>query len=461
MADREAINQELRKLPSIESILEREEIRSNADEYSRVLTVQAAQKVIAQIREQISQGNTCPLEDEIIQGIKQHLAQEGLSFLRPVINGTGVILHTNLGRALLSDEALNSLLSLSQNYCNLESDLSSGRRGKRAQGVEKLLRALTGAESALVVNNNAGAVFLILAALAKGKEVIVSRGELVQIGGGFRIPEILEQSEAYLREVGTTNQTYLEDYEGAINQNTGLLLKVHQSNFKMRGFTHFVSISELEALGKKHNLPVAEDLGSGALLPTERFGLEHEPMAQEAIADGVDIVCFSGDKLLGGPQAGIVLGKRCYVDKIRQHPLQRTLRIDKLATMALQATLLHYSKKEAVEKIPVWQMISYSTQEIGSRAERLSRKLTELGLVSSTCDGFSTVGGGSLPDQTLPTKLVAIRPPYPVEDFAKKLRFSSPSLLGTIEDNHFLIDLRTVMPSLDDVVLGIIQNALS
>ncbi len=457
---KEPINKEIRKLPSIERILEMSEIQAEVDKYSRVLVTQAVQEVIAIIREQILQGSTCPSGDEMINKIKQHLAQEGLALLQPVINGTGVILHTNLGRAPLSQEALDSLLRSSQNYCSLEYNLSLGERGIRAQGVEKLLCILTGAESALVVNNNAGAVFLVLTALAKGKEVIVSRGELVQIGGGFRIPEILEQSGAYLREVGTTNRTYLEDYKQAINEHTGLLLKVHQSNFRMRGFTHFASTSELKTLGREYNLPVAEDLGSGALLPTEGFGLEHEPMVQEAIADGVDIVCFSADKLLGGPQGGVILGEKQYLDKIRRHPLLRVLRIDKMTTMALQATLPHYLKKEAVEKIPVWRMISYPLQEIMSRAEEISKQLTESGVVASICDGFSTIGGGSLPDQTLPTKVIAIEPPYGVEDFAKRLRLSSPPLLGRIEGNHFLIDPRTIMPSLDNTVIKIIQNVL-
>lgn len=457
---REFINKELRELPSVERLLGSSELQPETDKFSRVLVTQAAQEVIMAIREQLLQGDACPSGDEIVEKIKQYLAQEGLVLLQPVVNGTGVILHTNVGRAPLSQEALASIVTSSQNYCNLEYDLSLGERGIRAQGVEKLLCILTGADSALVVNNNAGAVFLILTALAKGREVIISRGELVQIGGGFRIPEILEQSGAYLREVGTTNRTYLEDYEAAINENTGLLLKVHQSNFRMSGFTHFASISELKALGKRHNLPVVEDLGSGALLPTDQFGLEHEPMVQEAIAEGIDVVCFSGDKLLGGAQGGVILGKRQYLDKIRKHPLLRVLRIDKMTTIALQVTLLHYLKKEAIEKVPVWQMINYPIEEIASRAEEISKRLTELGAVSSTYDGFSTVGGGSLPDQTLPTKLIAIEPPYPLEDFAKRLRLSSPPLLGRIEDNRFVIDPRTIMPSLDGTVIKIIQKAL-
>jgi L-seryl-tRNA(Ser) seleniumtransferase len=457
---REFINKELRKLPSIEKVLESSELQPEIDKFSRALVTQAAQEVIMAIREQLLQGATCPSGDEIMDKIKQYLTQHGLVLLQPVINGTGVILHTNLGRAPLSQEALASIVTSSQSYCSLEYDLFLGERGTRAQSVEKLLCLLTGAESALVVNNNAGAVFLILTALAKGREVIISRGELVQIGGGFRIPEILEQSGVYLREVGTTNQTYLEDYEVAINENTGLILKVHQSNFRMSGFTHLTGISELKTLGKRHNLPVVADLGSGALLPTEQFGLEHEPMAQEAIAEGIDVVCFSGDKLLGGAQGGIILGKQQYLDKIRKHPLLRALRTDKMTTIALQVTLLHYLKKEAIEKVPVWQMINYEIQEIASRAEEISKKLTELGVVSSTYDGFSTVGGGSLPGQTLPTKLIAIEPPCAVEDFAKRLRLSTPPLLGRIEHNRFVIDPRTIMPSWDETVIRIIQNTL-
>jgi L-seryl-tRNA(Ser) seleniumtransferase len=457
----ETVNKELRKLPSIERLLENEELQPEIDKYSRVLLTKAVQGVIAAIREDILKGSTCPAESEVFEKIRRHLAQEGLVFLQPVINGTGVILHTNLGRALLSLTALDSLLTCCRNYCSLEYDLYQGKRGIRSHGVEKLLCTLTGAESALVVNNNAGAVFLTLATLARGKEVIISRGELVQIGGGFRIPEILEQSGAHLREVGTTNQTYLEDYRQAINENTGLLLKVHQSNFRMRGFSHLVSASELKILGKENDLPVMEDLGSGALVPTESFGLEHETMAQEALADGIDIVCFSGDKLLGGPQSGIILGRKEFVDKIRKHPLERTVRIDKMTTIALQATLLHYLKKEEVQKIPVWQMISYSPREIASRARRISKRLTQLGLASSTRDSSSTIGGGSLPDETLPTVVVVIEPPTSAEEFAYKLRLATPPLLGRIEENHFLIDPRTIPPSLDNTVVKLIQNALT
>jgi len=455
----ELANKELRKLPSVERVLVASEIQAEIEMYSRVLVTKSAQEVLAEVREQILGGTACPSEAEILHQIKQHLSRKWPGFLSPIINGTGVILHTNLGRAPLSQPAVDSLSNLSRNYCNMEYDLLTGKRGVRAQEVEKLLCVLTGAESALVVNNNAAAIFLILATLSKDKEVIVSRGELVQIGGGFRTPEIMAASGVCLREVGTTNKTFIQDYECAISDQTALLLKVHQSNFAIRGFTHSVSTSELKALGSKYRLPVVYDLGSGALLATEDFMLEHEPMVQEALADGADLVCFSGDKLLGGPQSGIILGKKCYLDKLRGHPLLRIIRIDKMAAMVLEATLMHYLKKEAASRIPVWQMIAASVQEIKSRAGAVVKKLTQAGISVGIQDGSSMVGGGSLPDQTLSTKLVAIKPSYPVEDFARRLRLATPPLIGRIEDGYFLIDMRTILPSLDSTMIEVIKGA--
>jgi L-seryl-tRNA(Ser) seleniumtransferase len=457
--DKGLINKELRKLPSVERILEAAEVRSEIERYSRVLVTQAAQEVVAKIREQILNGASCPSEAEIFDQIKRYLSLHWPGFLSPVINGTGIILHTNLGRAPLSRQALESLVNLSGNYYNLEIDLFTGKRGVRAQEVEKLLSVLTGAEGALVVNNNAAAVLLILVVLANNKEAIVSRGELVQIGGGFRVPEIMEQSGVCLREVGTTNQTFIYDYERAINDRTALLLKVHQSNFAMRGFTHSVNPSELKALGAKYHLPVVYDLGSGSLLATEDFGLEHEPTVQEALAYGVDLVCFSGDKLLGGPQSGIILGKKSYLDKLRTHPLLRVIRIDKMSASALEATVKHYLEKEAVAKIPVWQMIAVNVQELELRAEFVVKKLTEAGIKAEIQDGSSMVGGGALPDQTLASKLVAIKPSYPLEDFARRLCLATPPLLGRIEGEHFLIDMRTVLPSLDATLIEVIKGA--
>jgi L-seryl-tRNA(Ser) seleniumtransferase len=271
----------------------------------------------------------------------------------------------------------------------------------------------------------------------------------------------MQQSGVRLVEVGTTNQTYAKDYEQAIGGESALLLKVHQSNFLIKGFTHSVSILELKTLGKKHDLPVVYDLGSGAMLNTEEFMSAHEPTVREALADGSDVVCFSGDKLLGGPQAGIILGKKSYVDRLRQHPLMRVIRIDKMAAAALAATLKHYLQKEAVQKIPVWQMIAASPEEIETRAKAVVKKLAEIGITASIIDGSSMVGGGSLPDQTIPTRLVAIKPPYPLVDFIYRLRLATPPLLGRIEDEQFLIDMRTVMPALDDILVKVIESVLS
>lgn len=460
-AKEESAGKELRKLPSVEKVLEYADIQAETDRYSRPLVTQAVQKVLAQVREQILDGDTCPREAEILQRVKRCLSREWPGFLSPVINGSGVILHTNLGRAPLSQQALSSLVDLSRNYCALEYELVSGKRGPRAQEAEKLLCLLSGAESALLVNNNAAAVFLILAVLAWDKEVIVSRGELVQIGGGFRLPEIMKLSGVCLKEVGTTNKTFTYDYEEAINDKTALLLKVHPSNFAMRGFTHQVSTSELKALGEKHGLPAVYDLGSGALLNTESFMLEHEPMVQEAVADGADLVCFSGDKLLGGPQSGIILGRKSYLDRLRRHSLMRVVRIDKMSAVALEATLRHYLKKEAVALVPVWQMIAYKVEELTLRAESVVKRLGQAGITALVRDGTSMVGGGSLPDQTLATKLVAINPPYPVEDFAGRLRLETPPLLGRIEGKYLLIDMRTVMPPLDDTLVEVVKRVIA
>ena len=459
--EKQEINKELRKLPSVEKVLEAAEIQPEIARYSRVEVTRSLQEVLKAVRQQILGGGRCPQTARIFKQLKQKLSGQWAGFLTPVINGTGVILHTNLGRAPLSQDAVNTLSAMGGSYGTLEYDLKSGQRGQRAPEVVRMLCRLTGAESALVVNNNAAAVYLILMVLARGREAIVSRGELVQIGGGFRIPEVMAESGVQLVEVGTTNKTFIKDYEQAITRKTALLLKVHQSNYAIRGFAHSVGIAELKALGDKHKLVVVYDLGSGALLDTENYVSEHEPTAQEAIADGAAIVSFSGDKLLGGPQAGIIVGQREYLDKLRQHPLMRTLRIDKLTAWALQATLLHYLKGEAESQVPVWRMMGYGLEELSVRAEAIARRLTEAGLKAAVTDGRSMVGGGALPDQTLNSRLVAIKPPCPVDDFAARLRLSSPSLLGRIENDRFLIDVRTVTPSADDTLVEVIKSVIA
>lgn len=454
-------NGELRKLPSVDQVLISDQIQALLEKFPRALVTSGIQEVLDKNRSQIMNGYTCPSKSEILNQVVQHLSLQWSGLFKTIINGTGVILHTNIGRAPLSDGAVDSLSKLASGYCNLEYDLFSGKRGVRAQGVEKLICALTGAEDALVVNNNAAAVFLIMTVLARGKDVIISRGELVQIGGGFRIPEIMEVAGAHLKEVGTTNKTFIKDYEHAISEETALLFKVHTSNFAIHGFTQAASVAELRAIGNKYNLPLVYDIGSGALLDTADFGLGHEPMVQEALADNVDLVCFSGDKLLGGPQAGIIVGSKYYLNKLREYPIERAIRIDKMTSVALEATLMHYLRKEATVKIPVWQMISARLEDIRVRAEVVRDELNRLGISSTIQQGESMVGGGSLPDHTLPSIVVVIKPKDSAENLARRLRLSTPAVIGRIEQDGFLIDMRTVLPSLDNMLIEVIKGAFT
>ncbi len=452
------INLILSQIPSVEILLQNEELKKLSTKYSRKVLVQVIRKVLSRERNQTKKSGKTYSNSERIKEIKTSLALENQDYLKRVINGSGVILHTNLGRAPLGKEILERITPELENYLNLEYDLREGVRGKRGIMIEKLLYLLTQAEKSLVVNNNAGAVFLILSALAKNKEVIVSRGELIQIGGGFRIPEILEQSGAHLREVGTTNQTFIEDYEKAINEDTALLLKVHQSNFQMEGFTYQVEIKELKELGEKYHLPVVVDLGSGTFLNTENFGLKHEPTVQENIQAGADIVCFSTDKLLGGPQGGIICGKENYINTIATHPLFRTLRVGKITLAFLQEILLCYLKKQEINHIALWKMISYPLEQIEKRAKYISQKLNQENIPTFIIEGETTIGGGALPGQTLPTRLLLIKPLVSVEEFSKYLRLSSPPLIGRKEKEYFVLDLRTIDPDLDEMIIEIIKS---
>jgi L-seryl-tRNA(Ser) seleniumtransferase len=461
--DNNNLNLLLSKIPSIEIILQNKNLQPLIQKYSRKILTQTVRKVISEEKKNALKNGRLYASKERINKIKKYFEKENLSILQGVINGSGVILHTNLGRAPLGKEILAAVQTSLQGYTNLEYDLAEGSRGKRGETVEKLLCTLSKAENSLVVNNNAGAIFLILNTIAKNKEVIVSRGELVQIGGGFRIPEILEQSGAYLREVGTTNQTFIEDYEKAINDNTAVLLKVHQSNFNMNGFIHQAEIKELKKLGEKYNLPLIVDLGSGTFLNTENFELKHEPTVQEIIKTGADIVCFSTDKLLGGPQGGVICGKEVYLKKISQHPLFRTLRVDKITLTILQEILISYLKGEAtvITKIPIWKMISCSLEKIAARSQNICQKLKKEDIPAFTKEGETAIGGGSLPGQTLPTKLIIIKPPCPVEIFSKELRLYCPPLLGRKEKEHFILDLRCIDPSSDNLVIKIITSVYS
>jgi L-seryl-tRNA(Ser) seleniumtransferase len=382
-----------------------------------------------------------------------------------VINATGVVIHTNLGRAPLHPSAIEHLIEISKTYSNLEYDLDRGERGSRYAHVEEILCRLSGAESALVVNNNAGAVLLVLNTLAEGKEVIVSRGELVEIGGAFRIPDVMKRSGALLREVGTTNRTHFNDYQKAIGPHTALLLKVHTSNFRVMGFTSEVSLQDLVQLGREHQLPVVDDLGSGCLIDLTRYGLEKEPTVQETIKTGVDAVTISGDKLLGGPQAGIILGKKIFLDLFKINPLTRALRIDKLTLAALESTLLLYlDEKRAMEEIPTLRMLSLDTGRLKRRGKRLLKRLsgmTNKKMTFTLKEDVSQVGGGALPLQELPTVVVAIKPlEVSLNSLEANLRKADPPIISRISKEELILDMRTVSDEEIPLLAAGIEKAL-
>jgi len=450
--------EELRKLPSVDRLLNRPALRELEADAGHEALAEAARQVLAEAREAIRAGEPCPAEGSLVEATRRLLSRQLRPTLTPVINATGVIIHTNLGRAPLSDAALAAMQQAGEGYSNLEYSLEAGRRGSRYVHAEELLCRLTGAEAALVVNNNAGAVLLMLAALAAGREVIISRGQLIEIGGGFRIPDVMKQSGAHLVEVGTTNRTRLSDYRQAVSDETGLLLRAHHSNFLMIGFTEEAPLEELVALGQEVGVPVADDLGSGTLLATEAFGLAHEPTVQESVAQGASLVSFSGDKLLGGPQAGIIVGRRELVEHLRHFPLTRALRVDKTTLAGLQATLLHYLRGEAVEKVPVWRMITADPRALRRRARRWARRLASQGVPAEVVAGLSAVGGGSLPGQTLPTFLLALSVPSP-DRLERRLRLGVPPVIARIEDDRLVFDPRTVLPREEDSFLQAVIGA--
>jgi L-seryl-tRNA(Ser) seleniumtransferase len=376
--------------------------------------------------------------------VGERLAARLRPTLQPVINATGVIVHTNLGRAPLSDEARTAMDAVAAGYSNLEYDLEAGRRGSRYVHAEEILCQLTGAEAALVVNNNAAAVLLILMAFAQEQEVIISRGQLVEIGGGFRIPDVMRQSGATLVEVGTTNRTYIRDYAAAITERTAALMRVHRSNFRLVGFTHEPMLAEMVALAGERNLLMLDDLGSGTLLDTEVYGLAHEPTMQESVAAGASLVSCSGDKLLGGPQAGIILGRADLIAHLKRFPLTRALRVDKTTLASLQATLRHYLLGEATDKVPVWRMISQTEEALAERAGRWVEALQRMGVSAKAVPGRSTVGGGSLPGEMLDTTLVALMVDSP-DTVGAQLRAGEPSVIARIEDDQLVLDPRTVL----------------
>ncbi len=452
------VQEELRKLPSIDRLLQMPALAQAVAEWGHELVADIARAVVDRARQTIQAGQPCPALEALVQEALLELARVTRPSLRPVINATGVIIHTNLGRAPLSAAAQEAMITAARGYSNLEYDLVEGRRGSRYEHAVSLLCRLTGAEDALVVNNNAGAVLLALAGVAAGREVIVSRGQLVEIGGGFRVPDVMRQSGARLVEVGTTNRTHLRDYEVAIGPETAALLRVHQSNFRIIGFTTEVSLSEMVALAHRHDLAVIDDLGSGTLLDTTRYGLAPEPRVQESVAAGADLVTFSGDKLLGGPQAGVIVGRKRWVQVLRRHPLARALRVDKTTLAGLQATLLHYLRGEAEREIPVWRMIATPPETLAERARAWAAALKAVGIAAEAIPAESTVGGGSLPGETLPTTVVALAP-RSAEALGHALRMGDPPVVARIVEGRVWLDPRTVQPEEERDLLSAVQAA--
>ncbi|MEW6717860.1 MAG: L-seryl-tRNA(Sec) selenium transferase [Chloroflexota bacterium] len=448
---------DLRSLPSVDKLLRTPSAEKLVAKFGRPLTLEAVRHILDLVRESFHTERVFPDDETLMQKTAHLLVSWTEATLYPLINASGVILHTNLGRAPLSRAAIEAIQSIAQGYSNLEYDVQKGLRGSRYVHAEELLTRLTGAEAALVVNNNAAAVTLILAALARRRRVLIARTQLVEIGGGFRVPEVMKQSGAILAEVGTTNRVHLSDYEQAISeQPIALVLHAHRSNFQIIGFTSEPSLSELVTLAHQAGLPLADDLGSGALLDTSRFGLGHEPMVQESIQAGADLVCFSGDKLLGGPQAGIILGHSSLVARLKSHPFARAIRPDKLCLAALSATLLHYLKDEAEKEIPIWKMIAKPPERLQEQAQRWASKLG----MGEIVKGESTVGGGSLPGETLPTSLLALDVNHP-DRFLSRLRQVQPPIIARLADDRVLLDPRTVLDEQEEALIAGLQRTLT
>jgi len=438
----------LSKLPKVDRILSDDRIQDF--DIARNLKIDIIRKILDSYRKDILDGNIEEFTyDDVIDKIIKLLNVKSKNHLKRVINATGTILHTNLGRAVLSKDAIDAVVEVASRYNNLEYDLEKGERGSRYSHVEEIICKITGAEAAMVVNNNAAAVMLVLSTLAKGKEVIVSRSQLVEIGGSFRVPAVMEQSGAKLVEVGTTNKTHLYDYENAINENTALILKVHQSNFKILGFTKEISLEELVELGKKYNLPVVEDIGSGVLIDFSKYGLPYEPTVQESIKRGADVVTFSGDKLLGGPQAGIIVGKKHLIDRMKKNQLTRALRIDKMTLAALEATFkLYLDEERAIKEIPALRMMTMDIKLIQKRAKKLYSQLKKI--ISDRAElniekDVSQFGGGAMPLETISTYVVTIKPKFKkIEDVELELRRQEVPIIVRIYKENIIIDVRTL-----------------
>lgn len=458
------------QLPSVDEVLNNNKIIDILNEYPRNIVIEC-------IREAIEEKRRCIIElkeenfnefkvslDEIVTNIVNKCNLKYSLSLKKVINATGTVIHTNLGRSLLSESLKDELWQSASRYSNLEYDIDKGERGSRYTHLTETIKRLTGAEDVLVVNNNAAAVLLVLSTMAKGGEAIVSRGELVEVGGSFRIPSIMALSGADLVEVGSTNKTHMKDYEEAITENTKVLMKVHTSNYRILGFTQSVEVDELCEIGKKHNIPVIEDLGSGVFIDVSKYGLTYEPTVLDSIRKGADIVTFSGDKMLGGPQAGIIVGKKEYISQMKKNQLTRALRVDKLTICALEATLRMYLDEEkAIKEIPTLRMLTYTMEELEEKANTLYSKLENLNTYSNIRieDGLSQVGGGSMPLETINSKVIAITPNnMNVSTLEKKLRLSDSHVIARVYEDKYVLDIRTIFEDEFDILAKEIERAL-
>ena len=449
-----------RSIPKVDVLLENPDIVTLIENHHRDVVVDVIREEIDKLRNFIKENDDVNLIEEKINNLIENIkisTEKVYSYnIKKVINGTGTILHTNLGRAIISKKHADYLSEVVTSYSNLEYNLEEGKRGERYSHFEKLICKITGAEAAMAVNNNAAAVMLVLSSMAAEREVIVSRGELVEVGGKFRIPDVMKSSNAHLVEIGTTNKTHLEDYEDAISENTGAFLKVHTSNFKILGFTESVSIEELCKLGREKDIPVIEDIGSGVLIDLSKYGLEYEPTVQDSIKAGVDVVSFSGDKLLGGPQAGIIVGKKKYIDKMKKNPLTRAFRIDKFTATILEMIFHEYlNEEDAIKNIPVLSLITKDLKEIEKNANALFNKIENLKNVAdiNVEDTFSQIGGGSLPAERIKSKSVTIMPKnISTQSLEAKLRAGKNPVVGRISEEKLILDMRTVLEDEIDIL---------
>ena len=451
----------LRQIPKVDELMKQTALQQLCETVPAQKVTEAVRQILEDLRGSILSGSIEELPAvEDLCGLVISAANKKAEYsLRKVINATGIILHTNLGRACISDRAAAAACEVAQSYSTLEYNLQAGRRGTRYSHVEELLCRLTGAESALVVNNNAAAVLLILSDMAQGGQVITSRGELVEIGGSFRVPDIMEACGAELKEVGTTNKTHLWDYDRAITEKTRALMKVHTSNYRIVGFSETPSLPELVELGHSRGLPVIEDLGSGCLVDLQQFGIYGEPTVQDSVRAGVDVVSFSGDKLLGGPQAGIIVGKKAIVDKLKKHPLTRAMRVDKMTLAALEATLRSYDAG-LMDEIPTIAMLSAKPAQLRAKADILCALMTKAGIAAEVVPTEGQVGGGSVPTQMLSSYAVAVQPAgVNLDQLETNLRLGSPAIIGRINHDRFLLDVRTLRESDFEAIVKAVAEA--